>query len=170
MFHDPRPLIVVVLCGGFLLLLAGLRLAEGKPRPTELQPAAVVSPTCPAGQAVADSGSPVIAPEVVEVHDLATVKPADAARLDGKRALYRVVIDGPRDCQGDRDMYEVLPRDDPQGVLFLAAGPDAEGVLAIMAHLDIIRHPVHVVGATATQVFTEYRLVEAEREGALKGG
>jgi hypothetical protein len=29
---------------------------------------------------------------------------------------------------GGRDVYEVLPRGDPQGVLFLAAGPDADGV------------------------------------------
>jgi hypothetical protein len=43
-------------------------------------------------------------------------------------------------------------------------------VLLVEARLVVIRHPVHLVRAMATQVFTEYRLVEAEREGALKGG
>jgi hypothetical protein len=126
--RDNRPLLVSLLGTGFLLALVAANDPLARPRLTELLPAAVVSPTCPAGQAVADSGSPIIAPEVVEVHDLATVKPADAARLDGKRALYRVVIDGPRDCQGDRDVYEVLPCGDPQGTAFLPAGLDVDGV------------------------------------------
>jgi hypothetical protein len=167
--HDPRSLFVVILCGGCMLLLAVTigPLAGGKPRPTELQPAAsVVCPTCPAGRALlADAGPPVVAPEVFEVHDLASLKPADAARVDGKRALYRVVIDGPRDCQGDRDMYDVLPSDDPQGILFLASGRDADDVLLVEARLVVIRHPVHVVGAVVTPAFVEWRLVEAERAG-----
>jgi hypothetical protein len=63
-------------------------------------------------------------PSLVELHDLAKLTPAGAARLDGMRALFRVVIDGPADRQGRYDVYEVLPRGDPQGVMFLAAGPD----------------------------------------------
>jgi hypothetical protein len=162
MFHDPRPLIIVAFCGGFLLFLAALGLAEGKPRPTELQPPPVACPTCPAGHALAaDVGPSVVSPEVVELHDLAT----QAAALDGKRALFRVVIDGPADRQGDRDVHEVPPRGKPQGVLFLPAGTDPDDVLLVEARLVLIRHPVHVVGATATPAFTEYRLVEADPAG-----
>jgi hypothetical protein len=165
--RDNRPWLVLLLSGVFLLLILVTvgPLAVGKPKPAELQPAApVVCPTCPAGQALlADAGTPVVTPEVVEVHDLAALKPADAARLDGKRAMLRVIIDGPRDRQGDRDVYEVLPCDDPQGVVFLPAGPDAEGAMTVEARLVVIRHLVHVVGATATPAFVEYRLVEAER-------
>jgi hypothetical protein len=167
--RDPRSLFVVILCGGCMLLLAVTigPLAGGKPRPTELQPAAsVVCPTCPAGRALlADAGPPVVAPEVFEVHDLATVKPADAARLEGTRDLYRVVIDGPADRQGDRDVYEVLRNGQTQGLLFLATGTDADGVLAVKARLVVIRHPVHAVGAVVTPAFVEWRLVEAERAG-----
>jgi hypothetical protein len=50
-------------------------------------------------------------------------------------------------------------------VLFLAAGSDPDDVLLLEARLVVIRHPVHVVRATATPAFTEYRLVEAERVG-----
>jgi hypothetical protein len=62
-------------------------------------------------------------------------------------------------------VYEVLPRDDPQGVLFLAAGTDVAGVLTVEARLVVIRHPVHAVGAVVTPAFVEWRLVEAERAG-----
>ena len=58
-----------------------------------------------------------------------------------------------------------VPICDRQGVLFLAAGPDADGVLLKEARLMAIRHPVHVVGATATPGFTEHWLLEAERAG-----
>jgi hypothetical protein len=87
-----------------------------------------------------------------------------SACLDGRRALYPVVIDGLCDPQGDCDVYEILSSGDPQGVLFLAAGPDVEGVLLVEARLVVIRHPVHVVGSIVTPAFTEYRLVEAERQ------
>jgi len=49
---------------------------------------------CPASLALlAGAGPPAVAPEVVEVQDLATLKPTDITCLAGKRALYRVVID-----------------------------------------------------------------------------
>jgi hypothetical protein len=40
-----------------MLLLAALRLAEGKPRPRELQPAPVVCSTCPGGKRASKKGS-----------------------------------------------------------------------------------------------------------------
>jgi hypothetical protein len=49
---------------------------------------------------------------------------------------------------------------DPQGLLFLAAGTDHEDVLVV-----VIPHPGHVIGATATPAFTEWRMVEVERVG-----
>jgi hypothetical protein len=55
------------------------------------------------------------------------------------------------------------PHDDVQGVLFLAAGPDVVGVLLVKARMEVIQHPVHVVGPTTTPAFTEYRLLEAVR-------
>jgi hypothetical protein len=72
-------------------------------------------------------------------------------------------MDGPRDRQGDREEYEILPHDDVQGVLFLAAGPDVDDVLLVEAQMAVIQHPVHIVGANATPAFTEYRLLETVR-------
>jgi hypothetical protein len=54
-----------------------------------------------------------------------------------------LVVDRPPDRQGDKDVYEVLPSGGPQGVLFLPAGADADGVLLVEARLVVIRHPVH---------------------------
>jgi hypothetical protein len=63
--------------------------------------------------------------------------------------LYRVVLDGPRHRQGDREVCLGLPRGDLQAVLFVTAEPDVEGTLTVEARLVVIRHPVHGVGATA---------------------
>jgi hypothetical protein len=128
--------VVVVLCGGLLLLilLTVGPLAIGRPGPRAAASHATCLSDLPSWPALlADAGRPVVSPGVVEVHDLAALKPADAARLDGKRSLFRVVIDGPADRQGDREVYEVLPSGDAQGVLFLAAGQDADGVLLVDA-------------------------------------
>ena len=106
---------------------------------------------------------------MLPVIDLATLTTAEAARLDGKRARFRVVIDGPSDLRGDFEVYEVLPRDDPHGVLCLryqlSEMGDAEGELTVEATLRVVHHPVHVVGATTTTAFTEYRLIDAGRVG-----
>ena len=122
--------------GGFILLhaVAGGPLTTGELRPTELQPAApVVCLTCTTGQALlADAGPPAVAPDVVEVHDLATLQSAAAARLDGRWALFCIVIDG----QGAYYVHEILPRDDPQVVMFLAGRPDADGVEQFFAQLN----------------------------------
>jgi hypothetical protein len=80
--------------------------------------------------------------------------------------LDYLVSDGPADRQGDRDVYEALPRGQTQGVLFLAAGPDVDGVQLFGARLVVIRHPGHVVGAVVTPALTEYRLVEGEKRQA----
>jgi hypothetical protein len=69
----------------------------------------------------------------------------------------------PHDRQSDRDAEEFLPGDDPHGILFLPTWRDVYDVQLVEARLVVIRHPVHVVGTTATPAFTEYRLVEAER-------
>jgi hypothetical protein len=65
-------------------------------------------------------------------------------------------------------VYEVLPRDDPQGVLFLPACADPDDVLLVEARLVLIWHPVHVVDAVATPAFVEYWLVDADWLGARR--
>jgi hypothetical protein len=63
-------------------------------------------------------------------------------------------------------LKKVLPSGDQQGILFLAAGANPDDMLRVEARLVVIRHPVHVVGATAMPAFTEWRMVEAKRLSA----
>jgi hypothetical protein len=171
--RDTRPWLVLLLSGGFLLIILVTvgPLAVGRLRPTELQPASPVAcPTCPAGQAIlADAGSPTVSPEVVEVHDLATLTRAAAKRLDGRRSLFRVIIDGLPVHLGPGDSWEVLPRGNPQGTLFVRIGPpEGRGEvreLTVEATLTVIHHPVHVAGAVVTPAFVEYRLMDADWVG-----
>ena len=72
---------------------------------------------------------------------------------------------GPPDRQGDRDAYEVLPLNDPQGILQLEAGPEAKGFLKVDATLKVIHHP-RLVGAVDVATFVDYRLADAIRVGA----
>ena len=67
--------------------------------------------------------------------------------------------------QGDRDVYEVPPENDPQGILYLAAGPGGEGLRRGGWTLRVIHHPRIVVGPVDVAAFTEYRLVEAVQAG-----
>ena len=62
-----------------------------------------------------------------------------------------------------RDVYEVMPLDNPQGVLQLEPGPDVRGVVVVDATLRVIHHPRIVVGPVDVKAFTEYRLVDAVR-------
>jgi hypothetical protein len=56
----------------------------------------------------------------------------------------------------------------------LTVGPeeerDADGELVVEVKLVVIRHPVHIVGPTATPAFTEHRLVDAARRWSLWPG
>ena len=62
-------------------------------------------------------------------------------------------------------MYEVLPLNDPQGILQLGAGPEAKGFIVVDATLKVIHHPPLVVGPVDVAAFVEYRLVDAVRAG-----
>ncbi len=54
-----------------------------------------------------------------------------------------------------RDEYEVLPLDDPQGILQLEPGPDVSGFVLVDATLRVIHHPRIVVGPVDVKAFTE---------------
>jgi hypothetical protein len=151
--RDSRPLIAFLLPAGFVLFLMLTigPLAAGKARPTEL---------------LSDDARRVPHAEAIEVHDLATLGPAAAKRLDGRRSLFRVVIDGLPVHLGPGDSWEVLPRGNPQGTLFVRVGPPEARAevreLTVEATLTVIHHPVHVAGAVVTPAFVEYRLVDAD--------
>jgi hypothetical protein len=62
-----------------------------------------------------------------------------------------------------RDEYEVLPLNDPQGILQLEPGPEVQGFAVVDATLRVIHHPRIVVGPVEVKAFTEYRLLDAVR-------
>jgi hypothetical protein len=122
-------------------------------------PPSVSCPTCPAGR-VPLAEAPAAAAD--EVHDLAALKPAKAAELDGKKALFRVVID----IAAGGDLYEVLPRDDPQGTLFLAkrrpGARDLTGEVTVRGTLHVVHREGFTIGKVKVAPYTEYRLADAE--------
>jgi hypothetical protein len=97
------------------------------------------------------------------IHDLASLAPADAAALAGVRRRWRVTMAGPPDRQGVWDMYEVLPENDPQGLMYLEAGPEVRGFVVVDATLEVIHHPRIAGRLVKVAAFTEYRLVDAVR-------
>ena len=90
-----------------------------------------------------------------------------AGRLDGNRRRFRAQTVNPADRAkvGDaqRDEHEVLPPDDPQGILQPEPGPDVSGFVVVEAEPRVIRHPRHVVGTVDVKAFVEHRLVDAVR-------
>jgi hypothetical protein len=179
MTRDHRLLFTLLWGGGFLLLLFTVGpLAGGRCRPTDLQRApidnapAVSCPTCPAGRAPLAEAGAVAADEV---QDLAKLTPAQAAELDGKDAVFRVVItsaSGNFDRGKDRrEVYEMLPADDPQGTLWLLwrdAAHDLEGDHVVRATLHVIHREGLTTDKLTVKAYTEYRLVDAVLGEAMK--
>jgi len=126
-------------------LLAALALA--------LAPA--VLPAAPDAPALPDAS-------VVVTYDMATLTPAEATRLNGERARFRVALDDSCAMQGHRGVYQVVSPDDAVATVRLPAVPDVGGALTVEATLCVIHHPARVIGATPFPPFTEYRLIDAE--------
>jgi hypothetical protein len=84
--RDARKMSLVCLggCLAFVLLIlyAVGPLGAGEPRPLDLLPSAADAP---------DAAPPGAEPQAV--YDLATLPPAEAVRLQGRRELYRVRLD-----------------------------------------------------------------------------
>jgi hypothetical protein len=72
--------------------------------------------------------------EAVEVHDFVTLKPEDAARLEGRRAVYRVRVAAAMTQKDGRALYHVLARGLDQGVLTL---PNDGGETAITVEAEL---------------------------------
>jgi hypothetical protein len=105
-------------------------------------------------------------PVGLQVHDLATLTDRDVRRLQGRRLLFRVVLDGEPDglrcdCAGDDGAYRSV---------WFDAGPaeaaeratQGSGLLVVEARLRRIAHPL-LRGADGSSLpaLLEYRLVRA---------
>jgi hypothetical protein len=102
----------------------------------------------------------------LQVYDLATLTDRDVRQLQGRRLLYRVVLDGEPDggrcdCAGEDGAYRSVWLDAGQAA---AAGQAAQGsgVLLVEATLRRVSHPL-LRGADGSSVpaLLEYRLVRA---------
>jgi hypothetical protein len=105
------PFVVLLACAGFVPLLFGTvgPLGVGPGRPLEL--------------IRADDAAPHSSEDAEAAHVVANLTPAEAVRLQGRRAKYLIVLDGPATAVGDRVVYEVVvPGANELGTVWLAAG------------------------------------------------
>jgi hypothetical protein len=99
------------------------------------------------------------------VYDRATLPPAGAVRLQGRREQYRVRLDSAGAEVGGRLVYEVVVRDpDALGTVWLMMGHRVDDVMTVEAELRVVyQRPAVGARGTAFVGFTELRLVEAVR-------
>jgi hypothetical protein len=100
------------------------------------------------------------------VHDLGTLTDSEARKLQGRRLLYRVVLDGEPeglrcDCAGDDGAYRSGWLDAGQAAAAERAA-QGSGVLLVEATLRRVSHPL-LRGADGSSLpaLVEYRLVRA---------
>jgi hypothetical protein len=112
----------------------------------------------------------LIAPELFAgcTHDLATLSDAEARQLDGRRALYQVVVDSEPDgdpqagwrydCQGEGRAYRSLSLRDGDDLVAYEAS-QGSGLLVVEATLRRIVHAsVKGVDGSSLPELVEYRL------------
>jgi hypothetical protein len=150
---DRLPLFVVPLaCVGFLCLLLVTvgPLGVGPGRPLEL--------------AQADNATPHGNDDAEAAHVLATITPAEADKLEGKRGRFHVQLDGPATAEGKYTLYEVVVTGaNDLGTVRLAAGQDAEDGMIVEARLVVLRGKAwRAPGGEVVPAFTEFRLVDAK--------
>ena len=148
MRNDARPLIVAALGLGFLLTLAAANDPFIRPHPCELLP----------------SGTDEPAADLRIVRDLTTLTAAEAAALDGQQARFRVAIDSPPSDRLGCVCYGYATPDGVERTLFLRDGEADRDRLEVEGTLRVLHHPAAVHGGMAFTAFTEYRLVDAERQ------
>jgi hypothetical protein len=94
-----------------------------------------------------------------------------APEIDGRRAIWRIVLDSPGDVEGAHHVYQCAGKDAVLRTVWLAAeqGDEPAEVIVADAVLHVIHHKEKI---TATgerfEGFTEYRLRE-ERPRAAHG-
>ncbi len=107
---------------------------------------------------------PEPAAQTVVAQDLARLRASEAERLEGKRAVYRVVLDSLPDWHKGFVLYDCQSTDDIGRTVWLEGGQHLAEEMAVEATLFILRH-AGAVGSDGTIFagFTEYRLVGAVR-------
>ena len=103
--------------------------------------------------------APRIAPraDVERTYDLAELPPADAARLQGRRARFRVVLDSDEAELGKYTTVDCLAPDGLAGGVWLLPGRELRDEMTVEATLRIINHRA----AWGFPALREYRLMDA---------
>jgi len=97
---------------------------------------------------------PPIPTETVQVRDLASLTAQEAERLDGRLALFRVVLHNSTEEADELVSYECAgpAEDEVHRTLWLPGDHEIADTLTVEAVLQIINH---------REAFTEYRLTRA---------
>jgi hypothetical protein len=98
----------------------------------------------------------------IRVYDLATLTEAEARRLEGRRALFRILLDSEPGERGRFVWYDCVSPDAVYSSVSLYPGEAVEGTATVAAVFRRIVHPP-TVGAdgSALDGLTEYRLTQA---------
>jgi hypothetical protein len=113
--------------------------------------------------APAPSGLTSLNPLADRVYDLATLTERQADRLEGRRALYRVTLNGEPD-QGDDagPVYDCTGDGEGLRTVWLRPGEPPRRRMLVEAVLRRVRHPLlRGVDGPGLPVLLEYRLTEA---------
>jgi hypothetical protein len=106
------------------------------------------------------AADPHLAPRAERTFVLSKLTPAEALRLDGKRARFRVALDSAEDPDWNGFVgYDCATPDDIARTVLLYRGQDLADEMTVEATLRVIRHAA-TVGELGTffPTFTEYRL------------
>jgi hypothetical protein len=93
------------------------------------------------------------------VYDLAKLTPAQARRLHGRRATFRIALDTDAYREGQHDIYGCISDETIERSLFVPAGVEIDNQATVEALLCVIEHTPAVIGNTFFMGFTEYRLL-----------
>jgi hypothetical protein len=102
-------------------------------------------------------------PLAERVYDLAMLTDRQADRLEGRRALYRVTLDGEPDERDDGTVYDCTGPGAGMRTLWLVPGEPARRTMTVQAVLRRVRHPfLRGVDGPGLPALLEYRLTGAQ--------
>jgi hypothetical protein len=99
----------------------------------------------------------------VRAYELATLTPAEARLLEGRRARYLVVRDSLPDWEGRYTSYDAVAPLDLCASVYFIRERDCDGI--VEATLTIVEHRAWTTpDGTCFEAFTEYRLMDTRRD------
>ena len=111
---------------------------------------------------VANGVGPAPSGRAVKTYELASLSPADAFRLNGKRAVFRIGLDSTEAEWEGFTLYDCQSVDAVSRSVYFCPWQDVADEMTVEATLWVIRHPATVGDqGTPFPAFVEYRLTKA---------